>query len=134
MGKLLFLLLLLGCATQPQYKEGKVLRVETSEFLTDDYDGIPDREPDIKSIPANPDAYPDTYVLTWYRVAVKTKVRDFPSYREGNVIGVLDQGHLLVGFEIEGKWMHIDGTKESYVFLPHLQKIQSIQQDTKKSP
>ena len=122
---LLFFILLFGCATQPTYKVGGVIREETTVFLTDNYDGIPDREPDLKSQLATLSDYPDDTIPTWYRVSVRTELRDFPSFRESKVTGMLNQGDLVVGQEIEGRWMRV--YKNSYVYMPHVEKVQKVQ-------
>lgn len=117
--KILFLLLIFGCETPKTYK---VVREETRVLLTDNYDGIPDREPDIKSQPALLSDYPDDTEPTWYRVSIKTEVRDFPSFSESIVVGSLNPGDLVVGYEIEGRWMRI--YQNSYVYMPQLEKVQ----------
>ena len=119
---LLFFLLTLGCASQPTYKIGKVLREETVVMLTDNYDAIPTREPDVKSQPALLSDYLEDTEPTWYRVSVKTDIRDFPSFRESKIVGSLNPGDLIVGYEIEGKWMRI--YENSYAYIPHTEKVQ----------
>jgi len=128
--KTILLIVLFGCATQPRVSysnEVPVIREETKTFLVDSYDEyntIPDREPDITSVRASVEDSPDVTIPAWYRVSIaKLLVRDFPSLNESSVVGSLDEGDLVKGFEVEGDWVRIE--TNSYVFLPYVEKVPS---------
>jgi len=83
--------------------------------------GIPDREPDIKSVPATVTFdYPERVNPALYRVTQEVNVRDFPSM-EGNIIGTLKIGEQVVGNEIEGPWIRI--YENSYTSLKSLKRV-----------
>jgi len=83
--------------------------------------GIPDREPDIKSVPATVTFdYPERVNPALYRVTQEVNVREFPSM-EGKIIGTLKIGEQVVGNEIEGPWIRI--YENSYTSLKSLKRV-----------
>jgi len=65
--------------------------------------------------------YPERVNPALYRVVRPVNVRDFPSAREGNIVGQLKVGDTVVGNEIEGAWIRI--YENSYTSLNALKRI-----------
>jgi hypothetical protein len=83
--------------------------------------GVPDREPDVRSVPATVTFdYPERVNPALYEVTQEVNVRDFPGM-EGNVIGTLKVGDKVVGNEIEGPWIRI--YENSYTSLHFLKRV-----------
>lgn len=83
---------------------------------------VSEREPDIKSVPAQVTFdYPERVQPTLYKVISSVNVRDFPSVKEGNIVGQLKPGETVVGNEIEGSWIRI--YENSYTSLKALKPV-----------
>jgi hypothetical protein len=76
----------------------------------------------LRSVPATVTFdYPERVRPALYRVTRPVNVRDFPSAREGNIVGQLKVGETVVGNEIEGAWIRI--YENSYTSLNALKRI-----------
>lgn len=76
----------------------------------------------VKSVPATVTFdYPERVRPALYRVIKPVNVRDFPSAREGNLVGQLKVGDMVVGNEIEGAWIRI--YENSYTMLNALKRV-----------
>lgn len=85
------------------------------------YNTVPDREPDVRSVPATVTFdYPERVNPALYEVTQEVNVRDYPGM-EGNVIGTLKVGDKVVGNEIEGPWIRI--YENSYTSLHFLKRV-----------
>lgn len=81
-----------------------------------------EREPDIRSVPAQVTFdYPERVNPTLYKIISPVNVRDFPSAKEGKIVGQLKPGETVVGNEIEGAWIRI--YENSYTSLKALRPV-----------
>lgn len=125
-----FLLFLGACSsTRITYEIGEEIKsppsvtkeaVKPQQTLATSSSG--EREPDIRSVPATVTFdYPERVNPALYKVISPVNVRDFPSAREGKIVGMLRPGETVVGNEIEGAWIRI--YTNSYTSLKSLKRI-----------
>lgn len=81
-----------------------------------------EREPDVKSVPATVTFdYPERVNPAVYKVVSVVNVRDFPSAKDGKIVGQLKPGETVVGNEVEGSWIRIYAN--SYTSLKSLRRV-----------
>lgn len=91
-------------------------------FAATDGNSALNRDPDLVSVPAQVTfAYPERVNPALYKVVSAVNVRDFPSMKEGKIVGQLKPGEQVVGNEIEGPWIRIYAN--SYTSLKALQRV-----------
>ena len=65
----------------------------------------------VTSVRATLDDSPDTTVTKIYKVKSDVNMRDFPSVKDGHIVGKLKKGQFVMGHEIEGSWIRVYDNK-----------------------